>query len=92
MRIMNIFSDPSYLREGGRHVIMLYPFWGKNPEEPGSLDSGRFDRYVELGQSFFRMTTLAEADVAVLPAPWEDVIGDRKMRQLALQFAEQAKI
>ena len=70
---------------------MLYPFWGKNPEDPGNSNSGRFDRYAELGQSFFRMTSLAEADIAVLPAPWEDVLSDRKMRQQALQFTEQAK-
>jgi hypothetical protein len=69
-----------------RHVIMLYPFWGGSEEEPGP-----FDRYARMGGSFFEMTSLEKADLAVLPAPWELVVQDRVARDLAFQFAEKAR-
>lgn len=70
---------------------MLYPFWGKNPEDPTAPDSGRFDRYTEIGRSFFEMTSLEEADFAVMPAPWERVMHDEAARDLAGRFAEEAR-
>jgi len=73
---LKVFSDRAYLSQGQDHVAMLYPFWGKNPEDPGDPSSGRFDRYVEAGRGFFEMTTLENADVAVFPEAWEHVIGN----------------
>jgi hypothetical protein len=89
---LKIFSDKSFLPAGMEHVAMLYPFWGKNPEDPQDPSSGRYDRYVELGRDFFTMTpVLEEADLAVLPASWERVCQDPRARDLAGRFAEQVR-
>lgn len=86
---MKIFSDMGYLA-GQEHFVILYPFWGKNPEDKRDPSSGRFDRYVEIGSRFFQMTTLAEADVAVLPMAWELVLKSEAAMNLAMQFVEAA--
>lgn len=70
---------------------MLYPFWGKNPEDPADPSSGRFDRYVEAGRGFFEMTTLENADVAVFPGAWEQVLGDAAAVARAEQFLDLAR-
>ena len=88
---LKIFSDMKYVVEGVDHVVMLYPFWGKNPEDPMAPQSGRFDRYVYLGHSFFEMTSLMEADLTVMPAPWERVMDNEMARDLVSQFSEKAK-
>jgi hypothetical protein len=51
---------------------MLYPFWGKNPEDPADPDNGRFDRYAEAGSSLFELVPLDRADIAVFPAGWSE--------------------
>ena len=78
---MKIFSDQKYLPSGQGHVVMLYPFWGKNPEDPQDPSSGRFHHYAEVGHKYFELTPLPEADVAVLPAEW--TTGNREVLQLA---------
>jgi Exostosin family len=88
---LRIFSDRSYLQPGDRHVTMLYPFWGKNPEDPGAPTTGRYDRYVGIGSGVFEMTTLEKADVAVLPAAWEQVSGNRAATERAEQFLDLAR-
>ena len=88
---MKIYSDRKYLPEGVEHVVMLYPFWGKNPEHPRAPETGRFDRYADAGRSFFEMSSLAEADFVVMPAPWERVMHNKEARALALQFASKSK-
>jgi exostosin family protein len=70
---------------------MLYPFWGKNPEDPGDPSSGRYDRYAEVGSRLFEMATLEKADVAVFPGAWEQVLGDKTAVGLAEQFLELAR-
>jgi len=52
---------------------MLYPFWGKNPEDPADPNSGRFDRYAETGAALFELTPLDRADLAVFPAGWSEI-------------------
>ncbi|MDP2895370.1 MAG: exostosin family protein [bacterium] len=88
---LKIFSDRRCLPEGIGHSVMLYPFWGKNPEDPRSPESGRFDRFVEKGSSFFEMSSLMDADFAVMPPPWERVMQSDAARSLANSFAEKAK-
>lgn len=68
---------------------MLYPVWGKNPEDPDAPESGRFDRYAETGPSFFEMSSLMEADLGIMPASWERVMHNEAARDLATQFAEE---
>lgn len=83
---VKIFADRTYVPDGLPHVVMLYPFWGKNPEDSLDPTLGCFDRYVEVGASLFEMSTLADADVAVLPVPWEDSLRDATAGRLASAF------
>lgn len=89
--IMKIFSDRSYLPPGKGHIVMLYPFWGKNPEDPRDPSSGRFDRYTEIGGRFFQMTSLEEANFAVFPGAWEHVADNPEILALAERFIETAR-
>jgi hypothetical protein len=50
---------------------MLCPFWGKNPEDPADPNSGRFDRYVEVGSTLFELAPLERAKLAVFPSEWQ---------------------
>jgi hypothetical protein len=68
--MMLIYSDKRYLPAGQRHAVMLAPFWGKNPEIPGTPNNGRFDHYIACGQQYFGMVPLKDADIAVLPGEW----------------------
>lgn len=67
---LNIYADRSTLVLGQPHVTMLYPFWGKNPETPGFPDTGRFDDYAVRGSELFNLTSLEQADVAILAGDW----------------------
>jgi hypothetical protein len=89
--MMKIFSDRKYLADGQPHITMLYPFWGKNPEDPRDPNNGRFDCYAEIGDRFFHMVPLMEADVAVLPAAWENILRSKETKDLALEFVEMAR-
>ena len=88
--MLKIFSDSSYVPPGRGHIVMLYPFWGKNPEDPRDPNSGRFDRYTRIGRSFFHMVPLEEADIAVFPGAWEHVVGNPEALALAERFIERA--
>ncbi|MBP1465731.1 exostosin family protein [Candidatus Chloroploca sp. M-50] len=87
---MKIFSDRTYLVGSRRHVTMLYPFWGKNDEDPQLPTSGRYDYYTAHGHELFELTSLTDADVAVLPVPWEDICDNQEYRRLASNFVELA--
>lgn len=93
---LKIFSDKRYLpdksycSENLRYVSMLYPFWGKNPENPEDFRSVLLDRYAKIGHSFFEMTSLIEADLAVMPAYWHLIKDNEVARNLGIQFAENA--
>jgi hypothetical protein len=88
---LKIFSDRKFLPNGIAHVVMLYPFWGKNPEDGQTPDSGRFDQYALVGRSIFEMASLDEADIAVLPMPWELAIENEKVMEQAILFADHAR-
>ncbi len=87
---LKIFSDTAYLQPGKKHVTMLSPFWDSNSEDPIAPDSGRYDRYIQIGANFFEMSTLAEADLAVFPTDWGDIIGNRHAEQQVKDFTELA--
>ena len=88
---LNLYSDKSFLPPGKDHVAMLSPFWGNHPETPNDPFKGWLDRYAETGNQFFRMTSLDEADLAILPAPWSHVVETAEGRSLAKQFAATAR-
>ena len=82
--MFSIYSDRSFLASPSTpHAVILSPFWGANPETPP--DTGRFDRYTEVGSSLFAMTSLDECDAAVFPQNWE-AAGDRAP-ELADEFS-----
>lgn len=85
---LKIFSDRSFLPKEIEHVQMLFPFWGKNYEDHEPLRNGCFDPYIEQGHSLFELVPLAEADLAVVPHPWEPI--DEIRRELAIQFFTKA--
>jgi len=88
---LKIFSDRSFLPKGMGHFVMLYPFWGKNPENEQDPNTGRFDHYAEIGRSFFKMTSLKEAEFAILPLAWEHVIRNEAKRDLSMSFVKEVK-
>ncbi|MBI3813115.1 MAG: exostosin [Nitrospinae bacterium] len=90
--ILKIFSDKSYLPTGKGHIAMLYPFWGKNLEDPRDPSSGRFDMYTKISSRFFQMTALKDADIAVFPAAWEHVVGNTDALKKAEGFIENATL
>lgn len=84
---IKIHADPLALSSGQPYVAMLYPFWGKNLEISGAPDTGRFDDYVVRGRELFEMTSLADADVAVLAGEWVTGGGTSQ----AYAYCEQAR-
>jgi hypothetical protein len=79
--VFSIFSDRRFLAsETTPHAAILSPFWGTNPETPP--DTGRFDRYAEVGGSFLRLSSLGDCDVGVFPQNWESA------RELAPELGE----
>lgn len=88
---MNFFTDRAYLPEGLPHITMLYPFWGKNPESQGDPNTGRFDRFAENGRQFLSLTSLKDADVAILPFGWEHRVASKEGIVLAEALSQEAQ-
>jgi len=95
---LKIFSDKSYLLDGVNSVTMLFPFW-KEAREPHNYPWDRCcERYAEIGHSLFEMTSLEEADLAVMPIPWVAIRGsswaakeNKVALDLAIQFADKVE-
>jgi len=68
---LRLYSDRKYLTPGKKHIVMLYPFWGPNEENPHDPTKGRFDRYASGGGKFFEMSSLDKSDIVVAPGEWE---------------------
>jgi Exostosin family len=82
--VFSIFSDRSFLTSSSSpHAVILSPFWGTIPDPPP--DTGRFDRYAEVGSSYLRLSRLVDCDVGVFPQNWETA-GERAA-ELAGNFA-----
>ena len=87
-RRLRLYSDKNYIPKDKTHVTLLAPFWGKQTEDLDVLYHRRFDHFLEIGASLFEMTSLDQADYAVLPTDWDTVEDDAK---LPLAFAEKAR-
>ncbi len=92
---LKIFSDRSYLYPGMPPSPILYPFW--RDLYSNQLDSwiSAYDRYLEVGESLFEITSLEAADVVILPMDWRSIRGDswrnpihREAEELAIRFAK----
>ncbi|MBG1260751.1 exostosin family protein [Nostoc commune] len=92
---LNIYSDRNYLPKGIEPVIILYPFWKEfipNEKHPWSRAYGK---YIEISNSLFKMTSLEEADIVVMPTNWRLIRGDswrstvnKETENLSIEFAE----
>lgn len=76
---LNVFSEyASWLTEKPYEPI-FYPFWGKPSVNAQTLKKGYypwqncFDNYLELGKSFFQLSSVEQADIAVFPLNWVEV-------------------
>ncbi|MDD5434034.1 MAG: glycosyltransferase, partial [Nitrospira sp.] len=67
---IKIFADKQYKTPGKPVLPLLMPLWGKGYESPEDPDCERFDHYLERGANLFRLTSLQEADIAILPNEW----------------------
>jgi hypothetical protein len=75
--VLSIYSDRSFLAsESTPHAVILLPFWGTNPVSADDPEKDRFDRYAEVGRSYFRLAPLAESEIGVFPQNWESA-GER---------------
>jgi len=84
---MKIYADKRYLPESLPHCPMLYPFWGLLAKlNVSELYSYVFDRYMETGASFFELTTVEDAQVAVLPFQWEQVVPESFSYRFDLEY------
>ncbi|HEY9675149.1 MAG TPA: exostosin family protein [Waterburya sp.] len=92
---LNLFSDQIYVPNGTTYEPILYPFWGKPPVK-SRLKHGYypwidcFDNYIKIGNSLFKMSSLAEADLAILPINWIEVQALETDR-LSIQFLEKTR-
>ncbi len=90
-RKLRLYSDARFLPPSAEPVFLLYPFWGKQAEDPRDPRQRRFDRLVEQGPLLFEMTeSIEEADLAVLPADWGAYTGSEKLAQEFVNLAAHA--
>ena len=87
---LNIYTDQDYLPSSLPHFVMLYPFWGKNHEDSSNPNSGRYDQYTGMGKQWFKMTSLEEAHLTVLPFDWGEVSKEPEMAQSLAERMAQA--
>lgn len=88
---IKIYSDRQFLKPEYPPTVMLYPFWGKEQEDPRNPRAGRYDHYAETGSDYFELTSLDEADLAIVPVAWQYALKDAEQKQLAVQFIERAR-
>ena len=71
---MNIYSDKAFVPGNTPYGPLFFPFWGFLAAfgDP-TLDAHRFDKYMDEGTSLFRLTSLEDARVAVLPFEWDQI-------------------
>lgn len=92
-RKLRIYSDKSYVLPKYPHTYMLYPFWGgAYPEKPSAFNNPMvFGDYEAIGNEFFEMTSLEDADVIIAPVAWENHIENRDLTRQLAQYATPEK-
>lgn len=88
---LKIFSDRDYVPNDIEIITpLLVPFW-----QEGSNIHSIYLNYAQMGHSCFELSSLEEADIAVLPIPWELIRGfslrdriNQRAQDIMLQFAE----
>lgn len=91
-RKLRIYSDKSYVLEKTPYIYMLYPFWGGYyPDESAFNNKAVFSRYESLGNQYFEMTSIDEADILVAPVAWQQYIENRELTRQLAQYATPQK-
>ncbi|WP_026735602.1 exostosin domain-containing protein [Fischerella sp. PCC 9605] len=103
---LKLFSDPRYLPEGVYPVTLIQPFWSEYTEK-FHLENREYyippwdkliSNYAKISDSLFEITSLKEADFAVLPFDWLHVSGNtwtaktnKSAYALAIEFVQMVK-
>jgi hypothetical protein len=92
--MLKIFSQAKYIPPHTKCEPILYPFFGKPAEDPAGPKSGLFDRYIENADRIFTITSLADADIAIIPTNWEPILAQQQVEysQRFLELVSQANI
>ncbi|ESA36804.1 exostosin family protein [Leptolyngbya sp. Heron Island J] len=92
---LKIFSSREYLPEGVDPSSILYPLWSDLHSELIYQWASPYIKYVQDRANLFELTSLADADVAILPFDWRSIRGDswrgttdQAGMTLALEFAD----
>ncbi|MDZ8223599.1 exostosin domain-containing protein [Nostoc sp. ChiVER01] len=92
---LSIYSDKDYLPKGMEPVPMLYPLWREFLPTEKYPWSRLYGKYLEIGNSLFKMTSLQEADLVVMPINWRIIRGEswrskinKEAESLSIKFAE----
>ncbi|MCC5645075.1 glycosyltransferase family 47 protein [Nostoc sp. CHAB 5824] len=92
---LNIYSDKNYLPKRIEPVPMLYPFWTEFIPSEKHPWSRLYSKYIEVSNSLFKMTSLEEADLVIMPINWRSIRGEswrskvnKQAESLSIEFAE----
>lgn len=95
---LKLFSDRNYLYDDLPPDPILLPFWSDFLENKQHPWLKAWSRYAEVGNQFFEMVPLKDADFAVLPMNWRSVRGDawrgktnQAAQNLSLEFARRVQ-
>jgi hypothetical protein len=91
---LKIFSDQNYIPQNFEIITpLLVPFWQK-----ASNVHPLYFNYAQIGHSCFELSSLEEADITILPIPWELIRGfslrsrtNQEAQNTAIQFAKQVE-
>ncbi|HEY8659587.1 MAG TPA: exostosin family protein [Hanamia sp.] len=87
---IRFYSPKSCLNPSVAYYIpFLFPFWGKKERANiSAFDAGRFDGWVESGNSYFQLVdSIEECDIVVLPYEWrKDYIMAFDLAKVANEF------
>jgi hypothetical protein len=87
---VKLYSNRNALVDGSPYVPMLYPIWGKPNGVAHSPEVGRYDRYAAVGSVYFALSDIEDADVVVLPSPWEHTLSNTEAKQRSTALIESA--
>ncbi len=89
-RQLHIYCDRQDLPDGLPHIAFLYPFWGRNAEDASNPNSRRYDQYAEMGSLLFQLSSIEDAQLALLPFDWSQAATHPDALSLAQHLAEKA--
>jgi hypothetical protein len=82
---LKIFTDYQYLPQKAFPINLLKPFWLQNPTINPTPWSNVISDYANISHSLFEITSLDEADFAILPFDWLYVRGSTWKPQINLE-------